>query len=114
MIPEPAARRYAEAAYLIAHEAKQEDAWRDGLQSIAALFGDPAAERVFASSSTSAENKRQLVEKYSTTPSTISIVSSDPREVNKMLDKLEGKTSSPKSTPRLSTSFPWYMTDGES
>jgi F-type H+-transporting ATPase subunit delta len=63
MIPEPAARRYAEAAYLIAHEAKREDAWRDGLQSIAALFGDPAAERVFASSSTSAENKRQLVEK---------------------------------------------------
>jgi F-type H+-transporting ATPase subunit delta len=63
MIPEPAARRYAEAAYLIASEAKKEDAWRTGLQSIAALFGNPDAERVFTSSSTSAENKRQLVEK---------------------------------------------------
>jgi F-type H+-transporting ATPase subunit delta len=63
MIPQPAARRYAEGAYLIAREAKKEDAWRSGLQSIAALFGDRDAERVFASSSTSAENKRQLVEK---------------------------------------------------
>jgi F-type H+-transporting ATPase subunit delta len=63
MIPEPAARRYAEAAYLIAREAKKEDAWRSGLQSIAALFGNPDAERVFANSSTSAEDKRQLVEK---------------------------------------------------
>jgi F-type H+-transporting ATPase subunit delta len=63
MIPEPAARRYAEAAYLIAREAKKEDAWRAGLQSIAALFGNPDAQRVFASSSTPAENKRQLVEK---------------------------------------------------
>jgi F-type H+-transporting ATPase subunit delta len=63
MIPQPAARRYAEGAYLIAREAKKEDAWRSGLQSIAALFGNPDADRVFASSSTSAENKRQLVEK---------------------------------------------------
>ena len=63
MYPEPAARRYAEAAYLIAREAKKEDAWRAGLQSIAALFGNPDAERVFASSRASAEDKRQLVEK---------------------------------------------------
>ncbi len=63
MIPEPAARRYAEAAYLIAQEAKTEDAWRAGLQSIAALFGNPDAERVFASSRRSADDKRQLVEK---------------------------------------------------
>ena len=63
MIPQPAARRYAEGAYLIAREAKKEDAWRSGLQSIAALFGNPDAERLFASSGTSAENKRQLVEK---------------------------------------------------
>ena len=63
MIPEPAARRYAEAAYLIAREERKEDAWRDGLQSIAALFGDPNAERFFASSSVSAEAKQELVEK---------------------------------------------------
>lgn len=63
MIPEPAARRYAEAAYLIARAESKEDAWQDGLQSIAALFGDQDAERFFASSSVSAEDKQELVEK---------------------------------------------------
>jgi F-type H+-transporting ATPase subunit delta len=63
VVPEPAARRYAEAAYLIALEAKREDAWRDGLQSIAELFGDPAAQRFFADGSVRAEAKQELVEK---------------------------------------------------
>lgn len=63
MIPEPAARRYAEAAYLIAREERKEDAWQEGLQSIAALFGDQDAERFFSSSSVSAEAKQELVEK---------------------------------------------------
>lgn len=62
MIPEPAARRYADAAYLIASAESKEDAWQDGLQSIAALFGDPGAERFFASS-VPAEAKQELVEK---------------------------------------------------
>jgi F-type H+-transporting ATPase subunit delta len=63
MIPEPAARRYAEAAYLMASAEGKEDAWRDGLRSIAALSGDSNAERFFAGSSVSAEAKQQLVEK---------------------------------------------------
>lgn len=63
MIPEPAARRYAEAAYLLATEDGNAEAWLDGLQNIAALFGDPEAERFFANTSVSADAKRQLVEK---------------------------------------------------
>jgi len=63
MIPEPAARRYAEAAYLIAREEKTEDAWSVGLQAVAALFGDSQAERFFASERAPAEDKLSLVEK---------------------------------------------------
>lgn len=63
MIPEPAARRYAEAAYLIAKEQGKEDAWQAGLQSIGALFGDAAAAPFFASSRASMVDKQQLLEK---------------------------------------------------
>lgn len=63
LIPEPAARRYAEAAYLIAREKGQEDAWRDGLRAVASLFGDPAAQAFFANSGIPPEQKQQLVEK---------------------------------------------------
>ena len=63
MYPEPAARRYAEAAYLIAREGLREDEWRDGLQAIAALFGDPTAQRFFANSGVPVAPKSQLLEK---------------------------------------------------
>ena len=63
MIPEPAARRYAEAAYQIAREGGTEDAWLDGLRGVAALYSDPAAEAFLANSRAPAEQKRQLVEK---------------------------------------------------
>jgi F-type H+-transporting ATPase subunit delta len=63
MYPEPAARRYAEAAYLIAREERREDDWRDGLQSIAALFGDPSAQRFFANSGVPVAQKSQLLDK---------------------------------------------------
>jgi F-type H+-transporting ATPase subunit delta len=63
MYPEPAARRYAEAAHLIAREEHREDAWRDGLQSLAALFGDTTAQRFFANSGVPVTAKSQLLEK---------------------------------------------------
>lgn len=63
MIPEPAARRYAEAAYQIAREKGLEDAWREGLTAISALYGDPAAEAFLANSSVPPEQKQQLVGK---------------------------------------------------
>jgi F-type H+-transporting ATPase subunit delta len=63
MYPEPAARRYAEAAFLITSENHREDEWRDGLRAIAALFGDPAAQRFFANSGVPVAAKSQLLEK---------------------------------------------------
>jgi len=63
MYPEPAARRYAEAAYLIAREERREDEWRDGLQAIAALFCDATAQRFFANSGVPVASKSQLLEK---------------------------------------------------
>jgi len=63
MIPEPAARRYAEAAYLLAKEGANADAWATGLQSVSALFGDSDAARFFANTRVSVEAKRELVEK---------------------------------------------------
>lgn len=63
MIPEPAARRYAEAAYLLAREDGTAEAWSSGLQAVAALFGDADAERFFANTRVPADEKRRLVEK---------------------------------------------------
>lgn len=63
MIPEPAARRYAEAVDLIAREEGTQDAWLAGLQAMASLFGDPAAEAFFANSRAPIEQKRQLIDK---------------------------------------------------
>lgn len=62
-VPDPAARRYAEAAYLIAREDGSEDAWLTGLRGLAALFDDPGARVLFANSRVPAEQKRQLVER---------------------------------------------------
>ena len=63
MIPEPAARRYAEAAHLIAVEEGKQEAWAEGLRAIAALFGDPDAAQFLTSSRIPMERKRDLVEK---------------------------------------------------
>jgi F-type H+-transporting ATPase subunit delta len=63
MIPEPAARRYAEAAFLLAKEGGNADAWTSGLQAAASLFGDSDAARFLANTSVSAGAKRQLIEK---------------------------------------------------
>lgn len=63
MIPEPAARRYAEASYQIAREKGSEDAWRVGLQALSALYRDPAAQGFLANSSVLPEQKQQLVER---------------------------------------------------
>jgi F-type H+-transporting ATPase subunit delta len=62
VIPQPAARRYAEAAHLIAREGGKVDAWSDGLASLAALFGDQQAARIFADSRVPVERKRALIE----------------------------------------------------
>ena len=63
MIPEPAARRYADAAYQIAREDGKQEAWSDGLGAITALFGSPEAERFIANAHVPFEPKRELVEK---------------------------------------------------
>jgi F-type H+-transporting ATPase subunit delta len=63
VVPEPAARRYAEAAYQIARERGTEDAWRDGLGALSALYSDPAAQAFFSNSGVPPEQKQQLVEK---------------------------------------------------
>lgn len=63
MIPEPAARRYAEAASLIAREDGTQDAWLAGLNAMGTLFGDAAAAPFFANSRAPIAEKRQLVER---------------------------------------------------
>jgi F-type H+-transporting ATPase subunit delta len=63
VIPEPAARRYAEAAYLLAKENGMLEPWATGLQAMAVLFGDSEAERFLANTRVSTEAKRELIEK---------------------------------------------------
>lgn len=61
MIEDVAAKRYAEAAYLIAREDGTEDAWLDGLTALAAL-GSEEAQAFLQDSRVSAERKAQLLE----------------------------------------------------
>jgi F-type H+-transporting ATPase subunit delta len=63
VIAEPAARRYADAAHLIAREEGKPDEWLAGLQAVGVLFGDPAAQRFLEDSRVPAERKRELVER---------------------------------------------------
>ena len=60
---DPASRRYAEAAFLIAREERKEDAWATGLKALAALFGDAQGQRYLENSRVPVERKRELVEK---------------------------------------------------
>lgn len=63
MIRDVAAKRYAEAAYLIAREGDKEEEWSNGLEALAALFGDPQAAAMFENTRVSSANKLQLLEK---------------------------------------------------
>ena len=62
MIQDVAAKRYAEAAYLIAREDGKEDAWLGGLASMSALFGDPDGQAFLQNSRVPPADKAQLVE----------------------------------------------------
>ena len=63
MIRDVAAKRYAEAAYLVAHAEGKEEAWAQGLAAMAALFGDAQAQRLFYNTGVPFPQKQQLVEK---------------------------------------------------
>ena len=63
MIRDVAAKRYAEAAYLLARERRNEDAWSAGLAAIAALFGDERAQTLFKSTRVPPPRKLTLVER---------------------------------------------------
>lgn len=63
MIRDVAAKRYAEAAYLIASQDGKEDAWSSGLADVAALFGDDGARAVFENTRVPATQKLALVER---------------------------------------------------
>ncbi|MDO8615128.1 MAG: ATP synthase F1 subunit delta [Dehalococcoidia bacterium] len=62
MIQEVAAKRYAEAAYLIAREDGKEEAWAEGLRAMAALFGDAGARALLQNTRVPVDQKAQLVE----------------------------------------------------
>ena len=62
MIQQIAAKRYAEAALLLARESGNEEAWSAGLQTMAALFGDPQARAVLENARVPLADKLKLVE----------------------------------------------------
>ena len=62
MIRDIAARRYAEAAYLIAREDGTDGAWAEGLRAMATLYANPEAAAFFANSRVPLQPKRELVE----------------------------------------------------
>ena len=63
MIRDVAAKRYAEAAYLLARERADEDAWSAGLAAMGALFGDDQAKPLFESALVPPSHKLALVER---------------------------------------------------
>ncbi len=74
MIREVAAKRYAEAAYLIAQQDGTEDAWMEGLQAMAVLFGDEQGQALMENRRVDGADKLQLIEK--------SLEGADPLVVN--------------------------------
>jgi F-type H+-transporting ATPase subunit delta len=62
VIRDVAAKRYAEAAYLIAREDRTEAAWLDGLTAMARLFGDSQANAFLQNSGVRPADKARLVE----------------------------------------------------
>lgn len=63
MIRDVAAKRYAEAAYLIARENGTEEAWSDGLSAMSALYSDLQATAFFLNSRVPPKDKQALVQK---------------------------------------------------
>jgi len=63
LIRDVAAKRYAEAAYLIARENGTEEAWSDGLRAMSALFSDAAAAAFLGNSRVPPKEKQALVQK---------------------------------------------------
>ena len=63
MIRDVAAKRYAEAAYLLARERGNEEAWSAGLAAMSALFGDDRAQPLFESTLVPPSQKLALVER---------------------------------------------------
>jgi F-type H+-transporting ATPase subunit delta len=62
VIRDVAAKRYAEAAYLIAREDGTQAAWSDGLAAMSALFGDADAQAFFENSRVTPAEKAKLVD----------------------------------------------------
>ncbi|RLC59389.1 MAG: F0F1 ATP synthase subunit delta, partial [Chloroflexi bacterium] len=60
LIRDVAAKRYAEAAYLIARENGTEEAWSDGLRAMSALFSDAAAAAFLGNSRVPPKEKQAL------------------------------------------------------
>ena len=63
MIPEPAARRYAEAAHLLSREEGNPDEWATGLAAMGTLFGDADGYRFLSNKRVPIDQKRELIEK---------------------------------------------------
>jgi F-type H+-transporting ATPase subunit delta len=63
VIKDVAAKRYAEAAYLIAQQDGTEEAWSAGLQAMSALFGDEQGQAFMENTRISPADKLQLIEK---------------------------------------------------
>lgn len=62
MIREVTAKRYAEAAYLLARESGSEDTWSTGLATMSSLFADAEAQALLQSTRVPAADKLRLVE----------------------------------------------------
>jgi F-type H+-transporting ATPase subunit delta len=63
VIRDVAAKRYAEAAYLLARQDGTEEQWSAGLAGMAALFGDDQARALFENTRISPSQKLALVER---------------------------------------------------
>jgi len=63
LIRDVAAKRYAEAAHLIARENGTEEAWSDGLRAMAALYSDAEAAAFLLNSRVPPKEKQALVQK---------------------------------------------------
>src|SRR2546422_9240453 len=62
VIEEAAAKRYAEAAYLLAREANNEASWTEGLAAIGAVYGDQLARAYLRDTRVSLADKMKFVE----------------------------------------------------
>jgi len=63
LIRDVAAKRYAEAAHLIARDGGTEEAWTDGLRAMSVLYSDPEAAAFLLNSRVPPKEKQALVQK---------------------------------------------------